>query len=423
MTILPLMLALGPASPGLTLGQAVALARDSALAVQVSRARIDDDRLARRETTGRLLPRVALEASQVEQSANLATFGLAMPGLDNYVPFYSIQDVRVAASLPLVDATLWSRLRESRETGAQRSEELASARAQAALQGALAWIETARAEALVADREEGLRLARALDSLTEQMRAAGGATRLDAVRAESQVAQASRALSAARQGRERARLQLGRLLGIPAGDTLRTDGGLSLIPATDLPAPIGTATPAERSAQAARRVAERAERTARADDLPVVSAFADYGYIGTELTDDGEWTGKVGVRLEWELFDLSRGARTERARIRTRIAQLGEIDARRASEQDENEAASAVAETAEQLRETIAASALADTELTLAEERFRAGASGNLEVVQAQGARTTAHAAWIDAAGAHRAARARLRWARDRWDGLEEEER
>ena len=377
-----------------------------------------DDSLTRREVFGHLLPTVELSATQLSQSANIATYGFSMPGLDPYVPFYSIQDVRASVSVPLVNAALWSRLRESGSTLAQRGQEKEAARSVAGLQGGLAWLEAARAKALVKDREETVKLAGVLIGFVEEQRKAGAATRLDLVRAQAQEIQAQRALSGARLALAKAQIALGHLLGLLASDRAALVGDLALEPTTALIAtkeePI-----AVRAARAGRESAESALRTAKADELPTLSAFGDYGFLGTHLEKDGLWTGKVGIQASWDVFDGgSRQAKIEKARVRGRLAEIAERETRLAANQDEQDALVSVQESAEQLRQAMAASSLADTELVLAQEKFKAGASGNAEVVQAQGARSQAHAGWIEAAGAHQMAILRLRSARGNWEGL-----
>ena len=103
MTVLALLMALHGADVPFTLAQAVERARDSATANLSAGQRLVDDSLTRREVFGHLLPKVELSATQLSQSSNLATFGIHFPG-DQYVPFYSVQDVRASASMPLVNA-------------------------------------------------------------------------------------------------------------------------------------------------------------------------------------------------------------------------------------------------------------------------------------------------------------------------------
>lgn len=418
MTVLALLMALHGADVPFTLAQAVERARDSATANLSAGQRVADDSLTRREVFGHLLPKVELAATQLSQSANMATYGFSMPGLDPYVPFYSVQDVRASASVPLVNAALWSRLRESRSTLAQRGQEKEAARSVAGLQGGLAWLEAARAKALVKDREEAVTLAGVLIGFVEEQRKAGAATRLDLVRAQAQEIQAQRALSGARLALAKARIALGRLLGLPACDRAALVGELALEP-TAATIAAKEEPVAVRAARAGREAAESALRTAKADELPTLSAFGDYGFLGTHLEKDGLWTGKIGIQASWDVFDGgSRQAKVEKARVRGRLAGIAERDARLAANQDEQDALVSVQESAEQLRQAMAASSLADTELVLAQEKFKAGASGNAEVVQAQGARSQAHAGWIEAAGAHQMAILRLRSARGNWEGL-----
>jgi outer membrane protein TolC len=418
MTIIALLAALSAADYSCTLGQAVQRARDSATASLAASQKLEDEALNRREALSHLLPKVEVSATQLSQSANMATYGFSLPGFDPYISFYSIQDVRVSTSFPVVNLGLWRRLEESRSAVSAKSLDRDANRALSGLQGGLAWLELARSRALVKDREEAAALARTLSDLAQAQRAAGGATRLDVVRAQAQETQAQRALSMARYSMDKASLVLGRILGLGRDGRIVLAGELSLQPEATLPAALDEPV-AVRSARAGRETAERGVTTAKADFWPTISAFGDYGYIGTHLQRDGLWTGKVGVAASWEVFDgFGREVEVGRARVRERLAEISERDAQMASRQDEQDALSATAETAEQLRQAMSASALADTELVLAQEKFRAGASGNSEVVQAQGNQAQAHAAWIDAAGAHQAAILRLRWARDNWEGL-----
>ena len=99
MTVLALLMALHGADMPFTLAQAVERARDSATANLSAGQRVADDSLTRREVFGHLLPKVELSATQLSQSANIATYGFSMPGLDPYVPFYSIQDVRLGRGI------------------------------------------------------------------------------------------------------------------------------------------------------------------------------------------------------------------------------------------------------------------------------------------------------------------------------------
>jgi outer membrane protein TolC len=349
----------------------------------------------------------------------MATFGITFPGMDPYVPFYSIQDVRVEGSLSLFDAQAWKHQEDARLAVATRELETHAVGSIAALQGGLAWTEAARATALLKDREDGVALARRLRNLTEEQMKAGAATRLDLVRAQVQETQALRLLSQARQALDKALHQMGRILQ-STDENLGISGELPLQPAvaTDLHEKGEVA--AIRAASAGREQAQSAVQTARADVLPTVGAFADYGYIGTRLDKDGLWTGKVGVQVRWSVFEGGdRVAKIEKARVRERLAAIAERDARIGAQQERLDAQSAVTETTEQLKQAISASALADTELVLAQEKFKAGASGNAEVVQAQGSRSNAHAGWIDATGAHQAALLRLRHALGEWDEQE----
>jgi outer membrane protein len=418
MTISVLLLGLQTLAAPFTLEQAIGRARDSASTARSARERVEEERQNRKQAFSRLLPKVELTASQLEQSANMVTYGIHLPG-DQYVPFYSIQDVRVEGSVSLFNAQVWKYQEDARLAVATRELETHAVGSIAALQGGLAWTEAARATALLKDREDGVALARRLRNLTEEQMKAGAATRLDLVRAQVQETQALRLLSQARQALDKALHQMGRILQ-STDENLGISGELPLQPAIATDVHEKGEVAAIRAASAGREQAQSAVQTARADFLPTVGAFADYGYIGTRLDKDGLWTGKVGVQVRWSVFEGGdREAKIEKARVRERLAAIAERDARIGAQQERLDAQSAVTETTEQLKQAISASALADTELVLAQEKFKAGASGNAEVVQAQGSRSNAHAGWIDAAGAHQAALLRLRYALGEWDEQE----
>jgi outer membrane protein TolC len=182
-----------------------------------------------------------------------------------------------------------------------------------------------------------------------------------------------------------------------------------------------TATPSSRvrTAEESRKAASLEVDASRAKFLPTIAVAADYGMSGQYLTKDGIWTGQVGVFAEWSIWDGGGDdSKLAQARERLRQATISSSEAQRHSGIDLDETVRLVDQAREQLALAAKQSSLADSQLVLSRERFQEGASGNLEVVQAQAERNTAHAAWIEAAGAYRAALVRRGWATGHWDGF-----
>lgn len=403
----------------LGLAQAIELARDSSANVRIAGSRVSEARAKRSEAVSRLLPAVAASASQTTRSYNFLTGGIEFPGLAPRIPFYSIQEVRLGVRAPLYAPSAWKTKSVAEMAVEVRESEREELREDAALRAGLAWFALCKAQALEKDRESALELARDLEAIATAQKASGAATGLDVLRSKGQVVASRRALASASQARELASIGLSRELGLTESDTIVAATPLPLEPAADLAAASLVGSIRIRQAQAAREVATRDVAASRARFLPTVGFEADYGYAGTHLEENGEWTGQVGVFAEWSLWNGgSDDARLAQAREREHQASIAATEIARTVALDRQEAMQTLERTRESLRLATLQATLADSQIVLARDRFREGGSGNLEVVQAQAERNTAHAAWIDAAGAHQAALVRLRWATGRWDGL-----
>ena len=403
----------------LTLSQAVELARDSSANIRMAASRVVEAEAKRSEAKARLMPEVTASASQMQRSYNFLTGGIEFPGFPARVPFYSIQDVRLGVKGPLYAPSAWF-ARSAAEIGVQaKRSEREALREDAALRAGLAWVALGKAQALEKDRDDALALALELERIASDLKESGVSTGLDLLRARSQVVASQRALEAAHQSRDQASIGLARELGLTEFDTIAVAGSLPLEPSAVVVAQDGFESARIQGARQARSAAERDVAASRARFLPTVGFEADYGYSGRHLADDGEWTGQVGLFAEWSLWDGgSDDARLAQARERERQAALAATEIARTTSLDRHDAIRTLDRTREGLRLATVQAALADSQIVLARDRFREGGSGNLEVVQAQAERNAAHAAWIDAAGAHQAALVRLRWATGRWDGI-----
>lgn len=403
----------------LTLAQAVDWARDSSAPAKLAASREAEARSREAEATSHLLPGLTASASQMTRSYNFLTGGIDFPGLAARVPYYSIEDARVSVTAPLISPVAWKARAAAKQGTRARGAERESAGDDASLRGGIAWVELAKAQVLEKDREEALRLARDLETMANDQKSSGTATGLDVLRAQSQVVDSRRALSQARFARSRASLSLARELGLEESDSLVASGVLSMEP-SPTPARTSADVPSRvRTAEESRKAADLEVDANRARFLPTIAVAADYGLSGQYLTKDGIWTGQIGIFAEWSIWDGGGdGSKLAQARERLRQATISSAEVRRQSAIDIGEAARLVEQAGEQLELARIQAALADSQLVLSRERFQEGASGNLEVVQAQAERNAAHAAWIEAAGAHQAALVRRGWATGHWDGF-----
>jgi outer membrane protein TolC len=209
------------------------------------------------------------------------------------------------------------------------------------------------------------------------------------------------------------KLRLARAIGLPDGQAFDlTDA----IPYSSLP-PLKPDDAIERayasrtdyqSAEMRVRAAELSRKAAEADRLPTADFSGDYGAIGPALNNShGTYTAVVGVN-----FPVFQGGRVRNevlqadAELERRKAELADLRGRIAYE---IRAAYLDLESAgEQTKVAESTVTLAQQQLTQSQDRFAAGVTDNLEVVQAQEAVATANENYISSLYVYNAAKATL---------------
>jgi outer membrane protein TolC len=393
-----------PAAVPLTLAQAVAFATDpDAVRVAIAAALSDADAARARVARGALLPDLDAVASWQRATTNSQDFGLAFPGLPREIGPFNVYDARLRVSQRLFDLAAYARWRAARLQGRASVDALAAAREDAAATAAEAFIALQRAEAATRNRAENLDLARQLLALAQAQSDAGTATALDVTRARSALADATTAQVIAVGARDRARIDLARALGLPPLTAVVPDAGLTN-PATAAPTDQATATttalanrPDLRAAHSALAAAHAGREAVRADYLPTVGLSAAYGPNGIQ-PDHTINTWSVGVQATLPLIDgfareahLDEQAANERAALRRLRDTEDAITA---------EVASALIELAnggEQEKSAGEGLGLAHDEIRQAEDRFKGGLAGNIDVITAQSALVAAEDADLDA--------------------------
>ena len=252
-------------------------------------------------------------------------------------------------------------------------------------------------------------------SATRSGRAAVAAA-IDVTRARTQLAVAQGLLVVARNESDRARLDLGRVLGLdPAvplelSDTLAIGLAQANVP-LDVDSAIAAATAARPDLVAELAHGETARRNGTAfanERLPRIDLAGDYGMNGLTVPEAVR-TGQIAVQVTIPILD---GFRRE-GRISEQRALADESDIRARDLRNgigvEVRAAFLDAQSA-QAQQSIAAERLrlAEDELAQARERFRAGVAGNIEVITAQSSLVQARDADIDARYSAAAARVAL---------------
>ncbi|MDE3010284.1 MAG: TolC family protein [Pseudomonadota bacterium] len=403
----------------LTLEQALALAEERNLQIELSGEQIDVARSALAEMRGALGPNVRLTASQSNQTVNLVAQGFPKPGagpslfpvLDG--PFNAF-DARLVFSQSIFDASRSHQVHASERQVAEAEHQRAATAEQLASAVELAYIAVQQQVAEVDAAEGNLKLSHELLTQAQDQRKAGIATGVDVARAETRVAQDEYALTAAHNARGQGLLRLKRLLGLPAATAIELASPLAYQERTAPTAEAAVAR-AEAERQELRmldeRVAAAEESLVAAGDqrLPVVSVQAGLGPSGSTPTQTVYLTRSIGVGVSVPLFTSGQiDAQRDRASSALRTARLQREDARRQVEEDVHLALLSLATATEQVVAARTSLALGERLLDLSRDRFVQGVADNLEVLDALNATTTARSRLIDAIAAHTAARANL---------------
>jgi outer membrane protein TolC len=411
---------MGTASPtplALTLRDAMDRGLRTNLGLLVSGSASETARGERLRSLSALLPQVNGTVSETIEQLNLKTVGLNFqaPGfsIPTVVGPFHYTDVRASSSFSVFDYSLRKNYRASKENERAAQLSFQDARDLVVQSVASAYL------LVIADlsRVEALRAQVATDQAiydrTADQKLAGTAAGIDVLRAQVQLQQQQQQLLAQDNQFAKDKLALGRTIGLPAGQDLTIAESAPYSALTGMTPEQALRTAYEQradfqSAKASVSAAEESVKAARGERYPNVGVAADYGDIGPALnTSHGTFTFQAAARFN--IFDggrISGDVIQARAALKQRQDELadlgGQIDYQvRAALLDIQSAADQVAVARSNLD-------LANQTLTQARDRFSAGVTDNIEVVQAQGSVAIANDNLITALYAHNLAKVEL---------------
>ena len=255
--------------------------------------------------------------------------------------------------------------------------------------------------------------AQALYHKAADQQKAGLTPAIDALRSQVELQTRQQQLIAARNDFAKQKLSLARIIGLPSGQEFVLTEKAPYQALTPLPIDVYlqrayTSRSDYQAAQAQVRAAELAHRAAAAGRYPTVGLDANYGDIGvTPAQSNGTWQVNGGVnipifaggKVHSDLLEAD-------SQLKQARSQLGDLRGRidyevRSALLDLNSAADQV----EVARSSVD---LAEQTLTQSRDRFTAGVTDNLEVVQAQEAVAAAHESYIESLYAHNLAKVEL---------------
>ena len=370
------------------------------------------------EQLSHLLPNVSGGMSEHAEQVDLAQEGFQklisrFPGFPLVLGPFGYFELHGEASQSLVDMHA---LEETRS--AQRSLDAAKLSYQdlrelVVLVVGATYLQAIASSSRVDAAEAQVQTAQALYDQAVDLKRVGASAGIDLLRAQVELQSRQQQRIAARNDFAKQKLALARTIGLPLAQQFTlTDS-----------APYESATPASvdeslqqaytnradfQGALAQVHAAEYARRSATAEHLPTVTADAEYGIVGpTPSQTHGTFSASASLNIPIFAGNKAHGdalvAQAELARDQQRVDDL-----RAQIEQDVRDALLDLQSASDQVNVAKSNVDLAQQALTESRDRFQAGATDNLEVVQAQETVAAANDSYIDSLYAYNLARVRL---------------
>jgi outer membrane protein TolC len=360
-----------------------------------------------------LLPNVTARISENVEQENLAAQGLRFPGFPTVVGPFGFSDARVYLSQSIVNLKALNRERGAREDERAAQFSYKDARDLVVLATGNAYLQALSGGARVETAEAQLQTAQALYGKATDQQNAGLSPAIDTLRSQVEFQNRQQQLIVARNDYAKQKLALVRAIGLPVGQeiALTSKAPYDAIATLGIEASLQRAYASRSDYLAAAqqvRAAEYYRKGASAEYFPTLDATADYGDLGINF-GNSHGTFTVAGRLNIPIFQggkVHADVLQSEATLRQARAQLDNL---RGQIEYEIRTALLDLEAADQQVQVARSSVdLAEQTLMQARDRFSAGVTDNLEVVQAQQTVAGAHESYISSLYAHNLAKIEL---------------
>jgi len=371
---------------------------------------------ARLEALSALLPQIngSLRESNIKANLPAEGFALKIPGvpIGNSV-YFSNSDARLSATENLVDLHAIQSTRAASANVRAAGFTFNSAKETVTLAVAASYLLVIAAESQVEAAVAELKTAEALHQLANDRENAGLTPNVDTLRARVELQVRRQNLIESNNNLAKQRITLLRVIGLPVHQQIRM---VSRVPYKPLPAVSeedalqrALATrPDYLAADQQVKAAELRKRAAEAERLPTLGISGDYGVLGTHPSNVfPTWTLNAGLRIPiFQGGKIEADIRQADAVLQQRKAQRDDLKGR--IEQDVADAILDVTAASEQVEVAKTTLDYAQQTLTQSQDRFSAGVTNNIEVIQAQEALATANQQYISSLYAHNIAKVLL---------------
>jgi outer membrane protein len=373
----------------LSLGEALEIAGKASPEIQIARLKALESIANAAQVRSGLLPQITASIGATYQTTNLAGIGVTGESIPSRVGPYRVFDARPRLTQKVLDLSLLAASRAARASAKQSEHESKAVVEQTKLAVIEVYLQALQAESRRRAAEARVETARALLSQTESAEQAGTASKLDLARARQQVESENSVRVGALRDSQALTAVLVRTIGLEATGPVTLAPLPSMLPGieSDIRALITEAAEARHELRALdekRNSAAREVERARAERLPKIEAFGDFGFLGQDPAS-GVSTYTAGGSVSIPLWTSGRIENDiKAARYRAEQAEQERRRMRNAIAQEVTEAVIRRDRTAESLAAARRATAAAKESLELARLRHEAGLTTNLDVVAAQ---------------------------------------
>lgn len=398
----------------LSIMDAIGLGLRHNLGLFLNRVGTESSRAARIRALSDLLPNLTGSVRESVQQVNLAAFGVPLPpGTSPIVGPFGIFDARAALSQSLFDLHA---LNNTRSAGAElRASEFTykNARELVTLVVGAQYLQVIANMSRVEAAQAEVKASQALYQQATDMLKAGVSARIDPLRSQVQLQQRQQQLIVAQNDFDKSKLTLIRIIGLPVAQPITLTDHVPFEPlaAIDFDSALQRAYTRRLdylSAKAQVEAAQLAKKAAEGQRIPALALNADYGDLGRRA-GNSHGTFTVAGTLRFPIFDSGKiraDVDQADATLQQRQAELSDLGAR--IEFDVRTALLDIQAAAKQVEVAKSNLDLANETLRESQDRFAAGVTDNLEVVQAQDSVALANENYINSLYAHNVAKITL---------------
>jgi outer membrane protein TolC len=392
-----------------TLADAVKLGLAANLGVLTADDTARATRARRLSALSNLLPSISVDASETSTQINLAAFGFKFnipPGIGFSIPTV-VGPFQYSQLLANLSQSVWDPVARRNWHASQESERASALSARDAreivvLAVAGAYLQTIATEARAGSQRAQVENAQAVYRQAEVRKEAGTNARIDVTRTLVELQGQQQRLTALESDLRKQKLVLARLIGLPLDRELTLSEQLAFnpLPVPDAAGAVQQAFQKRQDLQAAEsqvRAAEMVVSAARAERLPSASLTADYGVLGTSpVSNHGVYSvvGSLNVPV-YQGGRVKADVEQAQATLHQRQAELA--DQRGHVEQDVRTALIELETAIGEVRLAENNRGYATETLREARDRFSAGVTTTVEVVQAQEQVASAESDYISA--------------------------